>query len=300
MRSARQLQELVSGRFRIPAPTLLAGAGRSSMSFSRLACNDFSHGCSGPVEAEDAFVLHLHLRETDDHELHLKGRRMGAGRARKGAVFLSSLENQPIVDFQSPFDFLRIYLSRTAIDDAMGRRPGGGFRGLRLGQQGQPDPLMLDVAAGLLPLFDLSGGAGQLFLDSIALALLDYILQAYGGEPVLLRQQKGGLAPWQEKRAKDYMDANVAADLTLADIARQCELSPSHFGKAFRITTGRPPHKWLLERRVERAKQHLVHSPESLAEVARLCGFSGACHLSRAFSQFTGEAPASWRRRNRG
>ncbi|MDB5576580.1 MAG: AraC family transcriptional regulator [Bradyrhizobium sp.] len=297
--AVRQIQKQVSDRFRIEAPSLEASVGRSSIGFSRLAYGAFGHGRSGPADAEEAYSLHLQLRDTESYELHLKGHCVAKGPARDGAIFLSSLENEPVALLESPFDFLRIYLPQAALDELASDVPGAGSTGLRLPEQGLCDHVLRAVVEGLLPLFAPSSQAGQLFLDSIALTVLEHLLLAYSGEPILLHQLKGGLTPWQERRAKEYMDANIGIGLTLADVARQCDLSASHFSKAFRITTGRPPHRWLLERRVELAKDALARSAAPLAEVARQYGFSDASHLSRTFSQFTGEAPAAWRRRNR-
>lgn len=295
----RQFEEQVSERFGVPAPTLQASTGRASMRFSRLSCGEFGHGWSRAAEPEDAYSLHLHLRATDSYDLQLKGRSVaGDAPAREGAIFLSSLENEPAVGLRAPFDIARIYIPQAAIEDiAVG---GGAAKGLRLPEQGLTDPLLLELARTLLPLFGPTGAQAQLFLDSVALVLLEHILTTYGGQPMIVRQSKGGLAPWQERRAKEFIRANLAGHLAMTDVAKQCELSPSHFAQAFRTTTGRPPHRWLLEQRVEFAKRSLEDPSVSLETIAERCGFSGASHLSRIFTRFAGMPPSAWRRGHRG
>ena len=67
------------------------------------------------------------------------------------------------------------------------------------------------------------------------------------------RLVKGGLAPWQERRAKEMLVADLAGATPLAEMATACGLSPGHFARAFRRSTGLAPHAWLLKARVEHA-----------------------------------------------
>ncbi|WP_072819574.1 helix-turn-helix domain-containing protein [Bradyrhizobium erythrophlei] len=67
----------------------------------------------------------------------------------------------------------------------------------------------------------------------------------------------------------------------------------------FRQSTGYPPHRWLLQRRIERAQDLLLNSDKTLAEIARCCGFFDPSHLTRAFSQTVGSSPGLWRRSRR-
>ena len=120
-------------------------------------------------------------------------------------------------------------------------------------------------------------------------------LQEHRGEIDAVRS-RGGLAPWQERRAKDYIEAQLHRPLCLIEVARQCELSRSHFARSFRRSTGLPPHCWLRLRRVERAKQLMTHSSLPLAHIALACGFADQSHLSRVFARTTGCTPRMWRR----
>jgi AraC-like DNA-binding protein len=107
---------------------------------------------------------------------------------------------------------------------------------------------------------------------------------------------RGGLAPWQAQRAKELMNANLDGKLPLSRLAEECGLSTRHFARAFRQTTGVPPHRWLLGRRVDRAKD-LLHDPAlSLAEVALACGFADQSHFTRMFTTVVGLSPGLWRR----
>jgi AraC family transcriptional regulator len=106
----------------------------------------------------------------------------------------------------------------------------------------------------------------------------------------------GRLAPWQEIRAKELMSTHLERVITLAFLASECKLSVSHFARSFKQCTGKPPHRWLLESRVEKAKEHLVGTELPLAQVALACGFADQSHFNRVFSRTVGTSPGTWRR----
>ena len=110
------------------------------------------------------------------------------------------------------------------------------------------------------------------------------------------RPARGGLAPWQERRAKEILRANIKRGVTLKEVARECGLSVGHFSHAFRRTLGVAPHKWLIEQRVVLSKDKLRDEGLSLSDVAVECGFSDQSHLTRVFRKTVGVSPGVWRR----
>ena len=107
---------------------------------------------------------------------------------------------------------------------------------------------------------------------------------------------RGGLAPWQERRAKELMSTHLGREISLAFVASECRLSVSHFARSFKQCTGKPPHRWLLENRVDRAKELLIDAELPLAEIALECGFSDQSHFTRVFSRTVGTSPGTWQR----
>lgn len=103
------------------------------------------------------------------------------------------------------------------------------------------------------------------------------------------------LAPLRLARVKEFVDAHLADDLSLAEIAAAAELSPFHFARVFKRETGAPPHRYLMERRVARARELLAGTTMDLAEVALACGFAGQSHFTTAFKRHTGLTPGAWR-----
>jgi AraC-like DNA-binding protein len=137
--------------------------------------------------------------------------------------------------------------------------------------------------------------ANTLFVDHLVMALHTHLARRYGGMRIPRTSGRGSLRPWQLRIARDMMDAHLDGQISLAQIADACTLSVSHFARAFTYSTGIPPHRWLMQRRIERAKDLMRTTTASLAEIAVACGFSDQSHLSRVFSQAVGTTPGQWR-----
>lgn len=116
---------------------------------------------------------------------------------------------------------------------------------------------------------------------------------------LVLKTRRGGLAPWQADLALRLLVRDPCAVLSVAEIAGCCGLSRSHFAKAFKTSMGAPPHKWLMRQRVQRAREMLERTDQSISLIALNCGFSDQSHLTKAFREIVGVSPAAWRRRCR-
>jgi AraC-like DNA-binding protein len=147
----------------------------------------------------------------------------------------------------------------------------------------------------LLPALSHPDQANPLFVDHVLLAVGVHVAQTYGGMRPMSQPVRGGLAPWQERRATEILRASVKRSVTLMEVARECGLSVSYFSHAFRRTLGVSPHKWLIEQRVVLSKEKLRDNGLSLSDVATECGFSDQSHLTRAFRQTVGVSPGAWR-----
>jgi AraC-like DNA-binding protein len=109
-------------------------------------------------------------------------------------------------------------------------------------------------------------------------------------------QSVGGLAQWQLRRAQQMLLGNIEANLPLRHVAKACGLSISHFARAFKISTGVSPLKWLIALRIDLSRRTLTQSDISLVEVAGMYGFSDQSHFSRVFRRVVGRSPGAWRR----
>lgn len=97
------------------------------------------------------------------------------------------------------------------------------------------------------------------------------------------------------RQLEEYVDANLARPILVADLAAVVKLPAQSFAKAYLRYTGRSPHQFVLARRVERTTNLLRHSPLSLTEVAAACGFSSPQHMTHVLSERLGIAPSKVR-----
>jgi AraC family transcriptional regulator len=147
-------------------------------------------------------------------------------------------------------------------------------------------------------LWELSAhGLTQLEADSLGMALATLLARA--ARPALgTRPTKGGLAPKELKLLTEYMKGQLASDLSLAELAALVSRSPYHFARAFKVSTGVPPHRYVRMLRVELARQLLVTGPLSVAQVAHACGFASSQHLATVFRRMVGTTPTEYRRQS--
>ncbi|WP_338834641.1 AraC family transcriptional regulator [Bradyrhizobium septentrionale] len=102
------------------------------------------------------------------------------------------------------------------------------------------------------------------------------------------------------KRACERLDSDLGGELSLQQIAAEFGLSVGHFSRAFRASTGLPPHQWLLRQRVKAAKELMTVRELPLAEIAISAGFANQSHFTRVFSAAVGISPGLWRREKLG
>jgi AraC family transcriptional regulator len=84
---------------------------------------------------------------------------------------------------------------------------------------------------------------------------------------------------------------------TADELGQACGVSARHFFRAFRQSTGRTPHQWLMQERVLKAENLLEHSDRTLAEISAMCGYANLSHFCRAFLSYFGQSPSTPRRR---
>jgi AraC family transcriptional regulator len=135
-----------------------------------------------------------------------------------------------------------------------------------------------------------------LMADGWMLQALAHMVRVTNARDPLGAGQRSNLAPWQLRRAMDFMRAHLSGNISLEQLASLCDLSVSYFARGFKNGTGVPPHRWLIEMRLDKAKDLLLNTKMPLAEVAVACGFADQCHLTRKFRRATGDTPATWRR----
>lgn len=138
--------------------------------------------------------------------------------------------------------------------------------------------------------------AGRLFVDGIALALAALLATRQNawsaGRPTMRR---GALTPHCMKLVVDYIETHIDTPLSLAALAQCASLSEGHFSRLFQASFDATPHRFVLGRRIERAKRLLSSSPYLVLEVGMMCGFPNPQHFSRVFHAQVGLTPSLYR-----
>lgn len=164
---------------------------------------------------------------------------------------------------------------------------------------GRFDPLLEQIARTFRSLGDGPDNPVERMLsDSLRVTLATHLLRTYLARtdlPIPMERGNGRLGAQRLARVLDLVEAGLDRDLSLDELAAEASLSPFHFSRAFQRTMGMTPCRYLLERRVERAKQKLRHSSLSLVEIAQDVGFANQSGFTRAFARVTGLPPGRFR-----
>lgn len=266
------------------------------LSVSRFVRRTPGHGMSEEHAQEDAYMLSLQ-RHDYQGDLWVDGKRVDFGGSKAGNFTLYDYSRAWRADLRTEFDCVNFHISRRALlslEEEIGPRPFDGFN--LLPGADITDAVVQGIVNSVVPILERQSDTSQLMLDYIGTGLLIHLASVYGGVPEAAGFVKGGLTPRQLSRARALLDANLDGRLNLADIAKECGLSPSYFARAFKVSTGTPPHKWMMERRLDKAADLMRNSALSLNEIALACGFSDQPHFTRAFHAARGMSPAAWRK----
>jgi AraC family transcriptional regulator len=161
---------------------------------------------------------------------------------------------------------------------------------------GTKDPIAVSLGKRMLAALEPEDTVGRLRIDALKSELALHLLSHYSGSPRPAGRTEAYLPPRKLARAVEYIDAHLREDLSLASLAHMLAMSPSHLSHAFRAATGLPPHRFVLHRRVERAKQLLRHTDLPIIDIAHRIGCASHSHFSVLFHRSTGQTPRDFRR----
>lgn len=154
-------------------------------------------------------------------------------------------------------------------------------------RSGRIDALVAQLAINL---HAAGNAAPRLYRDALAIALAAQIARVAG--------QPAAEPPAAEPRilrALDYIEAHLADDISLDDLASIAAMSRFHFARAFRDAVGMPPHAYVVSRRIERAKELLRATRLSVTEIAWRIGYANPAKFAAQFRRLTGGTPGAWR-----
>lgn len=283
--------------FRAETSTHLAtnGPRKARLAVTRIRRDKPGHGLTAPLPTQQAFTVLLQMRDSPKRELFIGGRSVYRGGYGARTTSIVNLEEEPTAYLGSPFDALHFYVSRAALDE-IAYEQGAPHIATLTCERGMFDPTVWHLGQALLPALGRLNEVSAMYADHLLIATHTYFATAFGGMRVPSGDRQGGLADWQMRRAIEIIMENLADDMPLAVPAEACGLSVGHFTRAFRKSMGVPPHRWLVQQRVLRAKAMLRETDFRLADIALACGFADQSHFTRVFVASVGISPGAWRR----
>ena len=159
------------------------------------------------------------------------------------------------------------------------------------------DPVIQQLALALKMEIQTGCMSGRLYGELLGTALAARLVQNYAGSKPSLEFKANGLPQSQLERVIDYMKANLTQDLSILDLATLTSMSESHFSRSFKQSVGIAPYQYLMQQRVERAKQFLEKQSIAISTIALACGFANQTHLTKVFRQMTGMTPKAYQKR---
>lgn len=270
---------------------------KATLALTELRADHPSRFITKPLLEDDAFLVTLHLKANSVFRVWETNRDGATSPIEAGQITIQDLKHCPSYLIDKPFHTLNFYLPRPVLDEVADSAEASRIGDLTYPYgKGMWDETIRNLIGTMGLSFSQPAAVGRLCVGHASLALATHIAHAYGGLVPDSRPIRGGLAPWQEKRAKDLIDARLNGGMTVAELARECELSHRHFCRAFRHSVGSSPHSYMQVRRIELAKDLLSRSEGTLGDVGSLCGFADQSHFTRVFTQIAGVTPGVWRR----
>jgi len=225
MATSDAYEQWLSERLRVEsAPAIVTRVLRKAdMAVTEIRCDAPVPGTSGSFQREDAFLVGLLLRDYPAREFWEDGRRIAVCDLRAGEMCFYDLQRDPVILLDKPRHTLLFYLPRAALnaiaDDAnaprigdLNYKPGAGIS----------DAMISSLGGTILPALRRPDQANRLFVEHVMMAVGIHVAQTYGGMRLVARPVRGGLAPWQERRAKEVLSANLDGGVPLKEVAREC------------------------------------------------------------------------------
>jgi AraC-like DNA-binding protein len=241
----------------------------------------------------DAYFLMVYTKEAHHCDILPDGTRTLPRKFERGSVCLVDLSEGASIVLYADLHSVTFLLPKALIAEVGELFSASPKIELRC-RRGERDPVLSNLTDIILSLFGRETGSWETLLKHLAIAICSHLI-----EDPLAEAEAGAdktILPYdRETLAKEFMKNNLARELCVADIAAAAGLSANHFSQGFKKVTGVTPHRWLMQARVDAAKDLLRNSDLTLKAIADACGFVDQSHFTKVFSRETGMTPAIWR-----
>jgi len=159
----------------------------------------------------------------------------------------------------------------------------------------KPDPLIYGIGVALKTELELNGLDNRLYIDYLTTALSAHLVRRYSAHKQYhLKEYSERVCNHTLQQVIEYINDHLDLNLTLVELAAIAQMSPNSFSRAFKQATGSTPHQYIIECRVERAKQLLLQDKYTISEIAASLGFAHQSHLNRHFKRLVGMTPRAF------
>jgi AraC family transcriptional regulator len=247
-----------------------------------------------PVHEHDTFCLHLQTSGPVEMDWHSSGRSGRVHSAAGNLIFLTPGTRDSLL-WHGPSQRIVTSIQPALLRQAAEQMELKGLYDFENQWSFQDEQLRL-----LLTEMDREMTAGwpmgALYGDLLGMSLSIALLRKYGQTSSALVPLKGGLSQPRLRQVLAYIEENLDREIRLQALAELAGLSPFHFARSFRQSLGLTPHQYIVQHRVQRAKELLLRPEWNIEQVASATGFAGASQFSRVFRQSVGVTPTEWRR----
>lgn len=265
--------------------------GWSSLYVSRQTETPFE----GIFEARDQLVV---LFRDSVHGNEKRGARGNKLSAPPGAMRIVPSGSKLEVCMQSTSETVHLYVRKHVIEEvALDMVDGDPGRATIIPSIGPDDPVLQQLLeAGEAAM--LAHDNTSLYSDYLSRAIAARLLQRHSAARIrrFIPNASGRPVSWEVSTAIDYMQDNIDQNISLVELANATNCSPSHLSRLFVTQVGKPPHRYLMEARVTKAKVLLETTGIAIAEIAVMCGFTHQEHLTRLFRRYHDNSPGAHRR----
>jgi len=297
--SPRAYGDQMANYFRLTkcSSLVIGSAAKPHIAVTRLASETGLQERTAPIPSEKAFIIDLHLTPAGKQgcEIWVDDRYSRITEWPAGAIGIYDLACNPRARNRGPVDWVHYHVPRSTLDAFTDDIEMDSIETLQC-LHGTIDPVLHEMTHMILPSLQTHLVFSELFLDHFRLLFCAHLVQRYAPTSATVTRYRGGLAPWQKRRATEVLKEHLDGSLTLTTLAHECGLSVSHFARSFRKSFGTSAHHYLILQRIERAKVLLSNSVSPLSEVALQAGFSDQAAFSRTFKAIVGTSPGHWRR----
>jgi AraC family transcriptional regulator len=241
-------------------------------------------------------IICLSLSPRPVHLLQTRGDKTRQGRFGKGDISITPAKTPFFARWEGEDHYLKIRIASRFIERVATETLASNPNRLELRLEFRTrDPQIEAISMMLLTELQQENLGGKLYAESLANVLAVHLLRQYAIAKPQIPIYEGELPHRQLLQVLEYIDVHLHQEIQLANLAQLLEMSQFHFSHLFKQSIGMAPYQYVLQQRIERAKQLLKQTDHSIVDIAFSCGFSSHSHLSQQFRQHTGMTPKTYR-----